>query len=79
MLLALCAVFLAVLPGKAQNLPFQEDFKGIPRGTDRYGGTNGWVVTLTNSAIVQTNVVYGDWTEQLEALTKILKVEYRYV
>ena len=33
----------------------------------------------TTGAAHHLSLAYGDWTEQLEALTKILKVEYRYV
>ena len=33
----------------------------------------------TTEAAHHMSIAYGDWTEQLKAFAKILKVEYRYV
>lgn len=57
----LCVMAFGALPGWSQTLPFTDDFESYPAGTD-LNGTNGWVTTTNNAAIVQTNVVYGSST-----------------
>ncbi|MDO9543421.1 MAG: VCBS repeat-containing protein [Kiritimatiellia bacterium] len=51
-------VVLTVSAGTTNIVPFSDDFESYANNTPLIDGTNGWYAS-SNSAVVQTNIVYG--------------------